>query len=109
MKAGTLRHKATFYTVSDSPGQDAYGDAVLTRTPFASGVPVSLTPMQGREWFFAKQSQSENMVTLRLRYMAGITSRMLVEVNGVTYEIESVVNVSERNRELELRVSVKNG
>ncbi len=109
MKAGTLRHTATFYTVSDSPAQDSYGDAVEARSVFASNVPVAVQPMQGREWYFAKQSQSENMVTLRLRYMAGITSRMLVEVNGVTYEIESVVNVSERNRELELRVSVKNG
>lgn len=107
MKAGTLRHKATFYTVSDSPGQDAYGDAVLTRTPFASGVPVSLTPMQGREWFFAKQSQSENMVTIRMRYMSGIHSRMLVDIDNLTYSIHSVVNVSERNRELEIRASVK--
>ena len=48
MRAGTLRHRASIYTVSNSPAADSYGDPVETLVPFATDVPVSMQPMQGR-------------------------------------------------------------
>ena len=109
MRAGTLRHMATVYSVGSSV--DSWGDATEQLTPIASSVPCSLVPMSGREWHWAKAAQSEHMLRVRMRFIPGltITPKMRVEVDGTTYNIESVSNIGSMDREIELMVSGEHG
>ena len=59
-------------------------------------------PLQGREYFAAKQVQAETSHKIIMWYQPGITSKMRVIFGGRVLEIESVINVDERNVELQL-------
>jgi SPP1 family predicted phage head-tail adaptor len=56
----------------------------------------------GREQIVAGQVNPQRPVTLRIRYIAGITAQMRVIFGARTLQIASVVNINERDRELEL-------
>ncbi|WP_139121850.1 phage head closure protein, partial [Piscirickettsia litoralis] len=58
------------------------------------------SPDAGRELFSAHQFYSEITHTVTLRYTPGITPAMRVYFEGRYFEILSVINRDERNREL---------
>ena len=68
-----------------------------------------ITPLTGREYNQAQQMQSNVTHKMRCTYWAGANSRMrLIKPNVEdrdnplrTFNVQSVVNVGERNRELE--------
>lgn len=114
MRAGRLRHRVTIQRRVES--RNSFGEQIATWEDVAYNVPASVEPLQGREYFAAAQVQSTVEVRIRLRYMPGIrtTMRVLhaVEVVGSPqavryYNIEAVLNIDERNRELNLMCSAR--
>jgi SPP1 family predicted phage head-tail adaptor len=65
---------------------------------------ASIEPLNGREFFAAQQVNAEVTARIRLRYLPGVTRQMQVKFGSRTFAIESVINVEERNRELQLMV-----
>jgi len=63
---------------------------------------ADLRPLTGRELFSAQQVQSMVNFKLETEYVAGVTSEMRVAVSSRVFEIETVLNVNESNRSLEL-------
>uniref|UniRef100_A0A6M3J9L2 Putative head-tail joining protein n=1 Tax=viral metagenome TaxID=1070528 RepID=A0A6M3J9L2_9ZZZZ len=102
MNAGQLNKRIVIQQYGST--QNEYGEQVKTWSTVKT-VWASVQPLQGREWFNAKQIQSEVEVRMRLRYTTAITPKMRIQYNSLNYNIESVINVGEQNREIELMCS----
>lgn len=99
MEAGTLRHRITLRKKTVT--RDTRGGEVVSRATFAT-VWASVEPLQGREYFAADKENAEVTHRIRLRYLKGVTSSMDVLWGTRVFDIESVLNIGERNRELHL-------
>ena len=82
-------------TKGTSGGQIKNWEDYVTRLAFVK-------PLQGREYFAAKQVQAETSHKVTMWYQPGIASEMRVVFGTRVLEIESVINVDERNIELQL-------
>jgi SPP1 family predicted phage head-tail adaptor len=96
---GKLRHRITIEQVIET--QDADGSMIETWTTFAMAQ-ASIEPISGREYFAAQSTQADVTHRIRLRYLSGVTPKMRVNYNSRIFDILSVININERNRELQL-------
>ncbi len=104
-----LRHKVNIQFPTET--QNAYGEPVPSWSNLAEGVWASILPLSGREFFAAKQMNSEVEVKIGMRWRPDITAKMKI-VHGPTcvckstateeYMIETPINVNGRNRELQI-------
>jgi SPP1 family predicted phage head-tail adaptor len=99
MGAGALRHRITIERVTET--QDSFGGTVTT-WPILATMWASVEPLSGREQLLAQQVQAEVTHRVRVRYVAGVTAKMRITFGDRHFEILSVINPEERNRELEL-------
>lgn len=106
MNSGKLNERILIqkYTAT----QNEFGEQVKTWATVHSCW-ASVNPIQGREWFTARQSLSNVDYRFRVRYIDtstdipdGITPKMRVVYNDMNYDIDSVINVGERDREIEI-------
>lgn len=61
---------------------------------------AAVLPLSGREYWAAQQVSAERAVEFHTRYLSGVVPKMRVSYNSRTFDIKSVINVEERNREL---------
>ena len=101
MRAGMLRHKVVIQ--QNIPTRDSYGAEVEVWTDYAV-VWASIEPARGREFWESQQVNAEVTGKIRIRYLAGVTPMMRVKHGSRIFEIISVINPEERNRELQLMV-----
>lgn len=79
--------------------QDAYGQPIMSYSNYAT-VWAEIYHLTSREYFDAKQTESENTIKFRLRYdkrMDSLNKQMRVSWDSRTFDIDSVVNVNMRN------------
>lgn len=99
---GRLRHKVTLQRQDTT--QNAVGERTLTYTDLATRR-VRIEPLNGREYFEEGAEKAEVTARIRLRYdnsLSDLGSGDRVVHGAVVYDIKSVINVEERNRELVL-------
>ena len=103
---GKLRHQVEILRPIIT--QDALGQEVenleLQRTVWAS-----IEPLSGKEYFSAKQVNSEINVKITIRYIESILSQWVVQFGQRVFNIESIINFEERNKYLQLLCSEKVG
>lgn len=99
MRAGELRHIITIQ--EPAKAVDEYGGDYVTWSDFAT-VRAKKRPLRGRELMAAQAAQSETEVMFYIRYLSGVNSKMRIVHGSDYYDITSVVNVNEQNRELEI-------
>lgn len=99
MNAGYLRHRA--WLKSPTHTSDGMG-GVTTTWGTATVCWGSMEPLRGREWVESGLENSEITARWRMRYYSGITPDMRLYFGDRTFEIVSVINPAERNKELEL-------
>lgn len=97
VRAGDFRNPITIESTSEL--NDAYGEPDKTWSTFATTW-AAIEPQIGKEFFDASQVNAELVTRFRLRYHAGITPAMRVVYNSRNFNIESIVNINERNIEL---------
>lgn len=99
MQVGKLRHKISIEERTDS--LDGRGESVEIWSKYLSAK-AGIYSIDGDET--EKMHQENNSVTHRviMRYRAGVTAKMRVNFNGRLFDIESVINVNERNKSLKL-------
>jgi SPP1 family predicted phage head-tail adaptor len=102
MRSGPLRHQIVIEEVTET--RDSYGGVVETWSTFAT-VWASVGPIIGREYFASQQVQSEVTHKIRIRYLSGVTTKMRVAFDSRVFNIESVLNVDERDTEMVLMVT----
>jgi SPP1 family predicted phage head-tail adaptor len=99
VKIGKLRHRIAIEQVAET--RDADGSVIEGWSAHAT-VQASIEPISGREYIAAQSTQADVTHRIRLRYLSGITPKMRVNYNSRIFDILSVINVGERNRELQL-------
>ena len=98
MRSGNLKHKITIQTYAES--QNDFGEVIKGWSDFKT-LYASITPLTAREFF---KSGVFNEVThkIELRYTPGIKPKMRVLFNTRVFSIESVINIREANKTLQL-------
>lgn len=99
MRAGTLRHRVEIQALTVT--EDDIGNQIYEWQTIAT-VCASIEPLKGREYWAAAQIQAETTVKVTIRYLAGITPSCRVVFKDRVFDIQSIINVEERNRELVL-------
>jgi SPP1 family predicted phage head-tail adaptor len=99
MEAGSLRKRITIQ--KKSVARNSYGEEVITWVTHCQAW-AQMEPLSGREFLEARQIQAEAMVRITLRYQAGIEPEMRVLFGTRTFNIQAVVHVEERGREIQL-------
>jgi SPP1 family predicted phage head-tail adaptor len=99
VRIGKLRHRITIEQVTET--QDTDGSALESWSTYAT-VQASIEPISGREYFTAQSTQADVTHRISLRYVSGITPKMRVNFSSRIFDILSVINVNECNRELQL-------
>jgi SPP1 family predicted phage head-tail adaptor len=102
MRAGPLRCRITIEAAAETQGSD--GSILTTWETFATAW-ASIEPLIGREYFAQQREQATVSHKIRMRHQPGITHKMRVAWGSRIFEIESVLNVGERNREIVLMCS----
>ncbi|MBD1373717.1 phage head closure protein [Hazenella sp. IB182357] len=63
---------------------------------------AGIKPLRGREYFQAAAVQAENTVRFHIRYRKGIEPAMRILYDSRIFDIQSVIDVNERHKEIEL-------
>lgn len=99
MRAGMLRHKIVVQKFTEV--QDVYGEADKTWTTFKT-LWAHVSPISGREYFDAKQHTSEISHQVKIRHLDGVTPKMRILYDSRYFDIESVINEGERDKQVTL-------
>jgi SPP1 family predicted phage head-tail adaptor len=105
MRAGSLRHLVKIQT--PSLVADSYSAAATTTWNDTDiNVRASIIPLRGKERIESMKLEGEVSHRIRIRYRSGITPKMRIahKRKGVWryFNIKSVINISERSRQLEM-------
>lgn len=101
MQAGKLRHRVTIkYKVATL---NDLSEEVVVWTPLDE-VWAAVEPLRGREYLDSRQAQADVDTRIRIRYQDGITilPSMRIYFGDRVFEIVSVINVWERNKDLQI-------
>lgn len=63
---------------------------------------ASVEPISGKEYIMLQNTNSELILRIRMRYIPGITNAMRVKYGERVFDIQSVINYKELNREMHL-------
>jgi SPP1 family predicted phage head-tail adaptor len=99
MRPGKLRHRVTIQKIESvrKPGGTYEPQPVDVATVWAN-----IIPKRGTERYQAQQIESELSHTIVLRYRSDVTPQMKIKYGDRLFDIESVINVGERNRKMEI-------
>jgi SPP1 family predicted phage head-tail adaptor len=101
MRAGQLRHIMIIQSATET--QDTYGGIIETWNTVAT-VWAGIFQLSGREFFAAKQVNSEINCKLKLRYRGEMCTKMRGIINGTRryFDFQASIDVGDRGRELEI-------
>lgn len=97
--AGKLRFPATVEEVTET--KNSYGESTVSWST-RSHTRASIRPLNGREYFDQAKAESEVSHKVVIRYEDGITTKMRINYSNRIFDIQSILNVDERNRQLTL-------
>jgi len=98
-----LRHRVTFQEPK-GVAKNGMGEDVPVYVDFAI-VWANVAPLRGREYHEAQKVRAETTYRVTTRYLKGVTPDMRILHNGKTLEIQSILNIEERNTELQIMAS----
>ncbi|MGB9780623.1 phage head closure protein [Caldanaerobacter sp.] len=99
MNIGELRHRITIQQPVES--SNTFGEVEKTWQDVAT-VWASIEPLRGREYFNSQQINAEVTTQIRIRYRPGIKPKMRVVYGERIFDIQSVIDVEERHKEIHL-------
>ena len=103
MKFSKMRHRITFLKPMGTY-KNSMGENVSTYTDYKT-VWAFVTPKTGREYDEAQKLRAETTYNVHTRYFSDITAQMQIRFNDRILKIESVLNINERNEELQIVAS----
>jgi SPP1 family predicted phage head-tail adaptor len=99
VRAGTLRHRVTIQEKNVT--QNDYGEEVITWDEM-DVLWAAVEPLSGREFLEAQRAGAEVTTRIRIRHQDGIVPEMRVVWGDHVYDIEAVIAIEERQREIHL-------
>ena len=98
MDFSKMRHRITFLAPTNM-NRNSMNENVPNYTDVRT-VWAFVTPKTGREYDEAQKLRAETTYNVHARYFADITAQMHIRFNDRILQIESVLNINERNEEL---------
>jgi len=98
MRSGNLKHKIIIQTYSET--QNGFGEVVKGWEDFKTAY-ASITPLSAKEYYKAG-TNAEVSHKIELRYIKDIKPKMRVVYDDREFSIESVLNIREANKTLQL-------
>lgn len=98
--AGKFRQVITIQQRADTA--DGMGGFTTTWGTYAANVRAAMRPYTGKEYWAAGMKQTEASAVFSIRYQAGITQAMRILFGSRVYDIASIINPDEANRELHI-------
>lgn len=95
--AGTLRHRIVIERGTEV--QNAFGEPITTWATFAERY-AAILPQSGREFIGAQQVVPELTHLVRLRYVAGVTSKMRIRFGSRVFDILAPLDEEARGVEV---------
>ena len=99
MRAGKLRRRLIIQQAIESQGPT--GEMSVVWSTFAT-VYGSVEPIRGREFWAAKEIQTEVTTRIRIRYLEGVNPKMQIVDGAKLYWINTVIDPEMRHIELQL-------
>ena len=100
MDYSRLRHRVTFQKPSGIK-KNSMGEDVPVYVDFAT-VWAAVEPLRGREYHEAQKIRAETTYRVTVRYLADVSPDMRIVHRNKTLEIQSVLNIDERNVEMQI-------
>lgn len=98
MRSGNLKRKIIIQTYTKTPND--FGEVIKGWIDFKTAY-ASITPLSAKE-FFKAGVQAEATHKVEMRYLKDIKPKMRVLYGTRVFDIESVINVREENKTLQL-------
>jgi SPP1 family predicted phage head-tail adaptor len=105
MHSGLLRHRITIE--ASTPTQNGFGELVESWATFIRPW-ARVQPVNGREFFAAKQINAERTLKFTIRYQDGITMKMRINYDSRLFDINAILDIEERHKELTLMATEHN-
>lgn len=99
MQAGRLDRQIVIQKATST--QNSYGEQAMGWSNLVT-LWARVNPLAGNELFRAQQIRAEIDTEFTLRHTTLIHPDMTIVYGGVTYDIHSIINVGDRNRELRI-------
>jgi SPP1 family predicted phage head-tail adaptor len=100
MEAGILNKRIDIQGITKTT--DGMGGFTETYTTIASSVAAAIWPVSGKEQIQAGQNKMTITHRIRIRYRNNMKSAYRVKFGDRYFDIESIINPSERNELLEM-------
>jgi len=100
VKIGDLRHRITIQQPIEI--RNEVGEVIQSAWQDFTTVWAAIEPLRGREYFDAQQINAEVTSRIRIRYRPGIKPKMRVVYGERIFDIQSVIDVEERHKEIHL-------
>jgi SPP1 family predicted phage head-tail adaptor len=97
MKIGKRRNKIAFIRLAET--QNVFGEVIKGEQDIAFAW-AAIEPVSGNERFLSNTTLAQANVKIRSRYVAGITPKDIIGFGTRRYDIISVSNIDEKNKEL---------
>jgi SPP1 family predicted phage head-tail adaptor len=99
MRAGLLKHRITIISPRTS-ARSTDGAPIVTHATILKDICADVQPMGGRESFRGDYRWADSDIRVSIRYTTvTIEPRYSLVFNGSTYNIDSVINTDQANRE----------
>lgn len=105
MRIGNLNHLATIEAYTQAV--DSFGGTSGGSWATFSQAWVSILPLNGTEKYVSSEKHATATHKIRMRFLDGVNTKMRLKARNRTFEIVSVINVGERDKELQLIVEEK--
>ena len=103
MAAGKMKKRVTLKTYAEAP--DSFGDATVGAYTTLATVWASVQPLRGRELAQFQQAHADVSHKIMIRYsdaVVALTPKDRAVLGSRNFDIQSVINVREADREIEL-------
>ena len=100
MDFSKMRHRITFPKPTGSK-LNSMGENVPEYTEYMTAW-AYVAPKTGREYDEAQKLRAETTYNVLTRYFPGITTDMRISFRDRVFDIESVLNIDERNEQLQI-------
>lgn len=99
MRSGNLKHKITIQSSTNT--QNEFGEVEQGFSDYAT-VYASITPISGKEYFASRSVNAEISHKIECRYISGVLPSMQIVYQSRVFSIESVINIREANKTLQI-------
>lgn len=100
MRSSSLRHLVSFQ--EDTGTKNSIGEITESWASLTPQEWVQIIPLKGEEKYQSKSLNTEVNHKIRLRYRDDLDTKMKIVYGTRVFEIDSIINPFERNRELQI-------